>query len=122
MPHDGSDAASTGVLTRLHQPAVLQRGVPYHPHRCIDLQDRSAALWMLGHASLQDCRLVKTGQDAGSASYRLQCDGGHGTTGDAHWQFDADRMTGTLRVRLGGKNMTFHQRITATAAKIATGC
>jgi len=31
-------------------------------------------------------------------------------------------MTGTLRVRLGGKNMTFYQRITAMPAKTAAGC
>jgi hypothetical protein len=31
-------------------------------------------------------------------------------------------MTGTLRVRLGGKNMTFYQRITATPVDAAPGC
>ncbi len=112
------------VVTETDMPHLEEnlRYATRRERRCIDRHDLSAAFWMLGHASLQDCRLVKTGQDAGSASYRLQCNGGHGTTGDAHWQFDADRMTGTLRVRLGGKNMTFHQRITATPAKIATGC
>jgi hypothetical protein len=90
--------------------------------RCLDRHELSGAFWMLGHASLQDCRLVKTGEDPGSASYGLQCGGGHGTTGGAQWQFEPGRMTGMLRVRLGGKNMTFYQRITATAAKPAGGC
>jgi len=85
--------------------------------RCLDRHDLSAAFWMLGHVSLQDCRLVKTAEDADSAAYRLECSGGHGTTGGASWQFDPDRWTGTLRVRLGGKNMTFYQRITATPAR-----
>jgi len=35
--------------------------------RCLDRHDLSSAFWMLGHASLQDCRLVKTGEDSGSA-------------------------------------------------------
>jgi hypothetical protein len=90
--------------------------------QCLDRDDLSKAFWMLGHVSLQDCKLVKAGQDAASATYQLQCDGGHGTTGQAQWQFEPDRITGTLRVRLGGKNMTFYQRMTATPAPVAGGC
>ncbi|MBV8210806.1 MAG: hypothetical protein JO133_12175 [Burkholderiaceae bacterium] len=90
--------------------------------RCLDRNDLSDAFWMLRHVSLQDCRLVKADEDASSATYRLQCSGGHGTIGDARWQFDEDRLTGTLRVRLGGKNMTFYQRITATRTGGASDC
>lgn len=46
-----------------------------------------------------------------SKTYVLLCDAGHGTTGDARWQFGADQISGTLNVRLGGKNMTFYQPI-----------
>jgi hypothetical protein len=46
-------------------------------------------------------------------SYVLACEGGHGTTGQAVWDIDANRVRGTLNVKLGGKNMTFYQRITA---------
>ncbi len=112
------------VVTETDMPH-LEENLRYAVRReqhCLDRHDLSTAFWMLGHASLQDCRLVKTAEDAGSASYRLQCEGGHGTTGDARWQFEAGRMTGTLRVRLGGKNMTFYQRITAKPANVAAGC
>ena len=112
------------VVTETDMPH-LEENLRYAIRRelqCLDRRDLSTAFWMLGHVSLQDCRLVKTSQDAESAIYRLQCDGGHGTTGEARWQFEADRMTGTLRVRLGGKNMTFYQRITATPAKLTGGC
>ncbi len=81
--------------------------------RCMSKHDLSAAFWMLEDVSLQDCTLVKATDEADSATYLLKCDGGHGTTGDARWQFGPDVITGTLRVRLGGKNMTFYQRITA---------
>lgn len=84
-----------------------------HERRCLDRDDLSDAFWMLHHVALQDCRLLKTGERADSASYRLECSGGHGTTGDAAWRFDGERLAGTLRVRLGGKNMTFFQRVTA---------
>ena len=40
--------------------------------RCLDRHDLSAAFWMLGHVSLQDCCLVKTAEDADSAAYRLE--------------------------------------------------
>ena len=82
--------------------------------RCLDPGDLSGAFWMTGHVALQDCALVKTDQTDDAASYALSCSGGHGTTGQATWQIGADALTGTLHVRLGGKNMTFFQRITAT--------
>lgn len=81
--------------------------------RCLSTHDLSEAFWMLRDVSLQDCILVKAAQAADSAAYVLECDGGHGTTGEARWQFEPNGITGTLNVRLGGKNMTFFQRITA---------
>lgn len=77
--------------------------------RCLDPAELSGAFWMLQHVALQDCRLVK----ASAERYPLQCDGGHGTQGEARWQLDDPVLRGTLEVRLGGKNMTFHQRIVA---------
>lgn len=81
--------------------------------RCMNPHDLSAAFWMLEDVSLQDCALVKATEEGDSAVYALMCTGGHGTTGDARWQLGPDVITGTLKVRLGGKNMTFYQRITA---------
>jgi len=81
--------------------------------RCMNQDDLSKVFWMLNEVSLQDCALVKSMHDADSALYLLKCSGGHGTTGDARWKLEPDAITGTLKVRLGGKNMTFYQRITA---------
>ena len=81
--------------------------------RCLDLRDLSTEFWMLREVSLQDCRLVKTDESAEAATYLLQCHGGHGTTGSATWQLGSAAIAGTMNVRLGGKNMTFYQRITA---------
>jgi hypothetical protein len=122
----GSLAQQSGhryeVVTETDMPH-LEENLRYavrRERRCLDPHDLSAAFWMLQHVSLQDCRLVKAAEDASSASYRLQCDGGHGTTGDAQWQFESARLTGTLRVRLGGKNMTFYQRIIASPINATT--
>jgi hypothetical protein len=81
--------------------------------RCVDPQELSRLFWMLGDVSLQDCKLVKAAQSATNAEYRLQCSGGHGTSGQARWVLRAEALSGTLDVRLGGKNMTFWQRISA---------
>jgi hypothetical protein len=43
------------------------------------------------------------------------CAGTSGTTGEATWRFERNRSIGTLNVKLGGKNMTFFQRVTAHA-------
>lgn len=80
--------------------------------RCVDRSTLASAFWMLRDVSLQDCRLDPLRADAASADYRLACTGGHGTTGTARWSYDGGRATGQLDVRLGGKNMTFWQRIT----------
>ena len=83
--------------------------------RCLDPGDLSRAFWMLDDVSLRDCHLQKSAETKGSARYELRCDGGHGTTGSAEWQVEADQLRGTLDVKLGGKNMTFYQRVVARA-------
>jgi hypothetical protein len=120
--------AATGALAaeplppRLYEVTTLT-GMPHldenlryatvTERRCVDPQELSRLFWMLDDVSLQDCKLVKAAQSATDATYRLQCSGGHGTTGQALWMLRAEAISGTLDVRLGGKNMTFWQRISA---------
>lgn len=84
-----------------------------HETRCLSQQDLSTAFPVLQHASLKDCRLDPERRDDHEAFYRLVCAGGHGTTGSAVWTLGPNRVSGTLQVKLGGKNMTFSQRWTA---------
>ncbi|MBS0450029.1 MAG: DUF3617 family protein [Proteobacteria bacterium] len=79
--------------------------------RCLNTKDLARAFPILSDVSLQDCSLALSEQRSDSAAYTLQCTGGHGTTGSANWKFDGPTIAGTMNVRLGGKNMTFHQRI-----------
>jgi hypothetical protein len=72
----------------------------------------SAAFPVLQHASLNDCRLEQEARSGDTVSYVLACSGGHGTTGNAKWELSEKRSVGTLNVKLGGKNMTFSQRVT----------
>jgi hypothetical protein len=74
--------------------------------RCLTQEDFASIFPILKHPSLADCHLDKV-------TYVLACEGNHGTTGQASWRRDADRIRGTLTVKLGGKNMTLFQRVTA---------
>jgi len=69
---------------------------------------------MLKHEALQGCHLEYEKHRDETISYLLTCVGPQGAIGDAIWQIDGNQIRGTLTVKLGGKNMTFYQRITAT--------
>jgi hypothetical protein len=84
-----------------------------HEERCLTHQSLATAFPVLTHPSLADCSLVDETRDDDVVSYRLVCTAGHGTTGSALWRFGAGEIRGTLSVRLGGKNMTFYQYVTA---------
>jgi hypothetical protein len=79
--------------------------------RCLEENELWSAFPILDHAAMKDCRLEEESRHQSAASYALICKGG--TTGRATWQLGPSRNTGTLEVKLGGKNMTFYQRVTA---------
>jgi hypothetical protein len=84
-----------------------------HERRCMAHRPMAEAFPILSHPALQGCSLQQEARHEDTVSYALVCAGGHGTTGEAIWQIDAHRIRGTLSVKLGGKNMTFYQRVTA---------
>jgi hypothetical protein len=83
--------------------------------QCLAHQGLASAFPILSHPALQGCRLDEESRDGDTVSYVLVCEGGHGTTGDAVWKLGERQLRGTLNVKLGGKNMTFYQRVTANA-------
>jgi hypothetical protein len=80
---------------------------------CLRQQALSAAFPILDHPALQGCTLQGETKQADAVSYTLVCAGGHGTTGEAIWHIGRHQFRGTLNIKLGGKNMTFYQRMTA---------
>jgi len=82
-------------------------------NRCLTGGDLVSAFPILKSASLADCKLRHERRQGDAVSYLLVCDGGHGTTGSASWRAGEQSIVGTLHVKLGGKNMTFFQRVTA---------
>lgn len=116
-------SASTALPTRLYE-VVTETGMPHleenlryavtRETRCLSDEDLSSVFPILAHASLAGCSLRPEGREGETISYRLVCEGGQGTTGHATWQLAERTLYGTLNVKLGGKNMTFFQRVTAT--------
>jgi hypothetical protein len=114
--------ASQRSPARLYE-VVTQTGMPHldenlryavtREHRCLTDEELASAFPILKSASLADCKLRHEGRHGDAVSYLLVCDGGHGTTGSASWRVGEQSIVGTLNVKLGGKNMTFFQRVTA---------
>jgi hypothetical protein len=81
--------------------------------RCLAHEALTSAFPILSHPALAGCRLVRETDSGDTVSFQLTCPTGHGTSGRALWQLGEHEIRGTLDVKLGGKNMTFYQRITA---------
>jgi hypothetical protein len=114
--------AAETMPARLYE-VITETGMPHleenlryavtRENRCLAGEDLASAFPILESASLADCRLRQESRHGDAISYVLVCDGGHGTTGSASWRVGERLMVGTLNVKLGGKNMTFFQRLSA---------
>lgn len=103
------------VITETSMPH-LEENLRYavtRANRCLAGEDLASAFPVLQSPSLADCMLRHDGRNGDVLSYVLVCAGGHGTTGNARWRVSERLIVGTLNVKLGGKNMTFFQRVTA---------
>lgn len=103
------------VTTELGMPH-LEENLRYsitHEKRCLTPGELYRLFPILSHPSLSGCALEGESKEGDRVSYGLVCAGGHGTTGNATWQIGEHQILGTLNVKLGGKNMTFYQRVTA---------
>ena len=120
---------SPGVLAseRAQEPAlyeiVVQTAMPHLEEnlrytrttakKCLTRSELFVAFPILTQGAFNECGLSQRAVSASDASYRLICPASTGTTGNAVWRFDGSHFAGALEVKLGGKNMTFHQRVTA---------
>jgi hypothetical protein len=116
--------AAQTMPARLYE-VITETGMPHleenlryavtRENRCLAGEDLASAFPILKSASLADCKLQHESRHGDAISYILICAGGHGTTGNASWRVGEQLIVGTLSVKLGGKNMTFFQRVTAKA-------
>jgi len=115
---------ASGSAARLYE-LTIQTGMPHleenlrytteHSQRCLTPGDLVSAFPMLQHPTLAGCKLREQRHDGDTIHQVLVCENTTGTTGTATWQLQENIIYGALDVKLGGKNMTFFQRITGKA-------
>ena len=120
--------ASELLPTRLYD-VTIETGMPHleenlrytttHQRNCISLKDLATEFPILNHPTLAGCTLSGEVRKDDTVKFVLSCDDRHGTTGMAVWHIDKQRIRGRLDVKLGGKNMTFSQTVTA---KVVGNC
>ena len=103
------------IITETAMPHLEEnlRYATTREQRCLEQNGLLSAFSVLQSAALKDCRLDQESRQQDVVTYALVCEGGHGTTGHATWQLGPTQSIGTLNVKLGGKNMTLSQRVTA---------
>jgi hypothetical protein len=114
--------ASELFPTRLYD-VIIETGMPHleenlrytttHQRSCISPNDLATEFPILNHPTLAGCTLGGGARKGETVRFGLSCDDRHGTTGTAVWHIDKQRIRGRLDVKLGGKNMTFSQTVTA---------
>jgi hypothetical protein len=80
---------------------------------CFNDSELAQSFSALRHDALRGCELEHARHLSNGSSYDLTCKGSTETHGNATWSVTPERKIGTLRVKLGGKNMTFFQRVSA---------
>ena len=122
IPNSPSRGASQIIPERLYEVTTetgmphLEENLRYTTTRekvCLTHRALAMAFPILDHPALRGCSLQNEVRRGDTVSYTLACTGGHGTTGEATWHVEKRRIRGTLNIKLGGKNMTFYQRVTA---------
>jgi hypothetical protein len=81
--------------------------------RCLQPDEPSALFPILRHPSLEGCRLDEERRRGSSMRYRLVCASPQVASGTARLDAAGERIAGILDIKMGGKNMTFSQRIEA---------
>jgi hypothetical protein len=114
--------ASELIPARLYE-VTIETGMPHleenlrytttHRRSCISSKDLATEFPILSHPTLAGCTLGGETRKDDTVKFGLSCGDRHGTTGAAVWHIDKQRIRGRLDVKLGGKNMTFSQTVTA---------
>jgi len=115
------------ILALLLYTITTETGMPHleenlryattHETVCLNLNELYQRFPILQSPALADCHLGQQSEGISGTSLPLVCANTRGTTGGttggALWTTYGVRSTGTLSIRLGGKNMTLYQRVTA---------
>jgi hypothetical protein len=102
-----------GQVTMPHLEESL-RYATTRERRCLPGDEPSGVFSVLRYESLAGCKLRDRDQQGDTTYYFLRCENPNAATGLARLETRADRIFGVLEIKMGGKNMTFSQRIEGT--------
>jgi len=80
-------------------------------NQCLSTQDASSLFPILSQVSFVDCNLIGAQAGRENSDYALICRNSEAATGSAHFIVKSSHIHGLLKVKMGGKNMKFSQRI-----------
>ena len=81
--------------------------------QCLGTQEASTLFPLLRHEAFAGCSLVRDATSDADARFSLLCDNPQAATGAAHFEQQPSGFRAVLYVKMGGKNMTLSQRLTA---------
>jgi hypothetical protein len=102
------------LVTTTNMPHLEEnlRYTEIREERCLGHEDLATAFSALRHPALKGCKLGNETRDDNEAlHYELACKEGNGTKGKATWRITESGIVGVLSLKMGGKNLTFGQRI-----------
>lgn len=109
IPPGNYEVVSETIMPNLEQ----LRHYSNHLSVCMN-EDISVLFPILRHNAFDGCSLRQENEKSGHYYYRIVCKGALQSTGTALLDMTEEPLRGEIRVRMGGKNMTFSQQITAT--------
>jgi len=80
--------------------------------RCV-VEGPAALFPVLDQHALLGCKFDFPKQDGAAMNYLLVCESARVATGQARLEGGAESLVGTMQIKMGGKNMTFSQRVEA---------
>jgi hypothetical protein len=112
------EAVEPGTYEIIAQTAMphLEENLRYattRERRCLRAHELSSVFPILQHQSLEGCKLGEESQRGNTLRYLLVCTSPQVATGVARLEAGPGRLLGVLEIKMGGKNMTFAQRIEA---------
>jgi len=80
-------------------------------HQCLNQPNATSLFPVLKHASFNDCALIRKQPSAVSEEFNLICANPEAATGTVRFIINDKSFRGTLKIKMGGKNMKFSQQI-----------
>ena len=103
------------IITQTAMPHLEEnlRYATTRERRCLRSDELPTIFPILQHPSLEGCNLNSERRRGDTIRYRLVCASPQVATGTARLDAGPGRIAGILEIKMGGKNMTFSQRIKA---------